>query len=169
MENNNCISKCYNTNTYGINPIFLNTKKDKKPFCFDNILNRESISNCENNLQNTNNEEYLLPRLNFNESIVLNLVYDINNWTTCLDYCIKYKNIINKNTLKRIIEYSWISFYSTYKVNINNINKIYFIYLNKNIDNKMNKEIIAKHLYDIKNLDLDIEKLKIKVLETFEI
>ena len=33
----------------------------------------------------------------------------------------------------------------------------------------MNKEIIAKHLYDIKNLDLDIEKLKIKVLETFEI
>jgi len=167
MENNNCISKCYNPNTYGINPIFLNTKKDKNLFCFDNILNRESISKCKNISQNINKEQYLLPRLNFNESTVLNLVYDINNWTTCLDYCIKYKNIINKNTLKRIIQYSWISFYSTYKVNIDNINEIYFIYL-KIIDNEMNKEIIAKHLYDIKNLNLDIEKLNIKLYETFE-
>ncbi len=167
MENNNCISKCYNPNTYGINPTFLNTKKDKNLFCFDNILNRESISKCKNISQNTNKEQYLLPRLNFNESTVLNLVYDINNWTICLDYCIKYKNIINKNTLKRIIQYSWISFYSTYKVNIDNINEIYFIYL-KIIDNEMNKEIIAKHLYDIKNLNLDIEKLNIKLYETFE-
>ena len=167
MVDNSCISKCYKANTYGNNLIFLNAKKEKHAFCFDNILNKESTSKCDTTSQNINKEQYLIPKLNFNESTILNLVYDIDSWTTCLDYCNKYKNTISKYTLKRIILYSWISFYSTYKVNIDNINEVYFIYLNI-MGNKISKENIAKHLYSIKNLDLDINKKIIKLSETFE-
>ena len=162
---NNCISKCYKSNVQGINPSFLNSKTSKNAFCFDDILNRDSIKDCD--LINDNTNSLLLPTMNFNESIVLKLVYNIDNWTTCLDYCSKYKNILLKNTLKRIIEYSWISFFSSYKVNIDNIINIYYIYLeiSKNV---MSKDEISKKLYTIKNLDLDEKKILIKLSETFE-
>jgi len=161
---NNCISKCYKSNENGINPISLEYKSHKSDFCFDNILDKNSINKCDINTNNYN-EKLLLPKLNFNELTVLNLVYNIDNWTTCYDYCNKYKNTISENTLSRIIEYSWISFLSTYKVNIDIIVDIYYIYLK--IKNKnFTKEEIAKKLYNIKNLDS--KNYFVTLSETFE-
>ena len=162
----NCISKCYKSNENGINPVSLEYKKNKSPFCFDNILDNNSINKCDINFSDFN-EKILLPKLNLNELKVLKLVYDIDNWTTCHDYCNKYKSTLSENTLSRILEYSLISFYTSYKENIDIIVDIYYIYHEiKNI--KISKEEISKKLYNIKNLNLDAKNIFQKLSETFE-
>tara|TARA_B100000902_G_scaffold322827_1_gene316321 strand:- start:766 stop:1260 length:495 start_codon:yes stop_codon:yes gene_type:complete len=161
----NCISKCYKTNENGINPVSLEYKKNKSSFCFNNVLDKNSIINCDIN-SSSYNDKLLLPKLNLNELKILKLVYNIDNWTTCYDYCNKYKNTISINTLSRILEYSWISFYTSYKVNIDIIIDIYYTYFE--IQNKkLTKEDIAKKLYNIKNLDLDPKNIFLKLSETF--
>ena len=113
-----------------------------------------------NNL-NLDKENYLLPALNLNEKIILNIVYNINNWDEVLYYINKYKNLLNKRTLNRIIKFSWYSFYDTYKINLNliiNIYEIYYKIINKNpknIDNiiyylknnNLKKTEIYRHIY----------------------
>ena len=103
-----------------------------------------------NNL-NLDKENYLLPALNLNEKIILNIVYNINNWDEVLYYINKYKNLLNKRTLNRIIKFSWYSFYDTYKINLNliiNIYEIYYKIINKNPKN------IDNIIYDVKNNNL---------------
>jgi hypothetical protein len=116
---------------------------------------------------NNTYDYFTIPGFKFNESIVLNLIYDINSWKTCLEYCNKYKNTIHKNTIKRIITYAWVSFYSTYKVNIDNITNIYLIYL-QILNIEFTKEDIAKKIYEIKKLDLNINEINYKLFKTFE-
>jgi hypothetical protein len=161
--NNKCISKCFDKNTYGLNPSSLNLKKDNNNnFCFDSLFDEESLSTCE-----INNEQILFPILNLNEKEILKLVYDISSWQDCIEYFMKYKNIINKKTIERIINYSWISFFDTYKVNIDHIIEIYSLYLSfYNI--KINKDLIKDKIYELKKLNTikgDFAKLLFELLK----
>lgn len=140
-----CKSKCFKKNTEGINPAYLNIEKKDFDFCFDNLLDQNSVLKCEEN-----NYDIFFPVINLNETDILNLIYDIKNWDDSKNYFIKFKNITNKKTIERIISYSWISFFDSFKVNIDNIiliYKTYFKLINQNIE--LNK--IKDKIYELKN------------------
>jgi len=88
-----------------------------------------------------------LVSFDLDENKILELVYEINSWHNCLDYLNKYKNTINKNTIVRIINYSWIAFYSTYKMNMDIIIDIYTFYLIQ-IGKSRERNDISKKIYD---------------------
>ena len=137
-----CKSKCFKKNTEGINPSYLNIKKKDFDFCFDNLLDQNSVIKCTENDYDT-----FFPVINFNENDILNLIYDIKNWDDSKNYFIKFKNITNKKTIERIISYSWVSFFDSFKVNIDNIIHIYDAY------------------FKLINFDIDISKIKDKIYE----
>ena len=127
-----CKSKCFKKNTEGINPSYLNVEKKDFDFCFDNLLDQSSVKKCRENDYNL-----FFPVINLNESDILNLIYDIKNWNDTKNYFVKFKNITNKKTIERIINYSWVSFFNSFNINIDNIIIIYetyFMLINKNID-----------------------------------
>ena len=163
-DNNKCISKCFDANKMGFNPIYLNFKKEKTPFCFDNVLDQFSTSDCD---LNKSKENYLIPQLNFDENLILRIVYDIKNWIECLNYCKKYKKTISKYTLRRIITFSWISFVSLFKVNLDNIVDIYQIYVDVNNLSFSRKEI-SEIVFSIKKYELDGRLISSKLFEMFE-
>lgn len=139
-----CKSKCFKKNTEGINPSYLNIEKKDFDFCFDNLLDQNSVIKC-----NENNYDIFFPVINFKEIDILNLIYDIKSWNDAKNYFIKFKNIINKKTIERIITYSWSSFFKTFKINIDNIILIYETYfklINKNIDSNTIKD----RIYELK-------------------
>jgi len=156
-----CKSKCYDKNTEGINPNYLNSQKKTFDFCFDNLLDENSVSKCS-----SNNYNVFFPIINFNEKEVLNLIYDIKNWKDCNDYFLKFKNIINKKTIERIITYSWASFYETYKINIEYITEIYDIYLNL-IGNNNDKNKIQDKIYELKKKDTNKQEFHKLLLSNF--
>lgn len=140
-----CKSKCFKKNTEGINPSYLNIEKKDFDFCFDNLLDQTSVIKCKENDYNL-----FFPVINLNESDILNLIYDIKNWDDTKNYFIKFKNITNKKTIERIINYSWVSFFNSFNINIDNIIIIYetyFMLIDKNID-----------LNDIKNKIYELKK-----------
>ena len=137
---NNCKSNCFEKNTYGLNPLYLNKKKESYDFYFDSVFDEKSTSKYT-----SSNYNLFIPNLNINLSQILKLIYDIKNWEDCYNYINKYHNIDNKFTLERIIEYSWVCFYDSYKINIDYIIKIYIFYfkkIKKNIKIDKIKEII---------------------------
>jgi hypothetical protein len=138
----NCKSKCYDKNTIGVNPSYLNEKKESFDFCFDDIFNEKSTSKCT-----SSNYNLFIPNLNTNTKQILNQIYDIKNWEDSYNYINKYKNISNKYTLERIIKYSWESFYDSYKINMDYIIQIYALFfekIKKNIKIDKIKEIVYK-------------------------
>jgi hypothetical protein len=140
----NCKSKCFKKNTQGINPAYLNIEKKDFDFCYDNLLDEKSVKKCKEN-----DYDIFFPVINFKENDILSLIYDIKNWNDSKNYFIKYKNITNKKTIERIITYSWISFFDTFKINIDNIILIYETYfklINKNID----LNTIKDKIYELK-------------------
>lgn len=164
MSNNQCVSKCIDPDKFGFNPIYLNFKKEKTPFCFDNVLDKFSTSNCD---MIKSKENYLIPQLNFSEQLILKIVYEITNWNECLNYCKKYKKTINKNTLKRIIKFSWISFITSYKVNLDKIIDIYQIYVDINNLN-YNRKIISESLHSVKKMNSDPLLISSNLFDMFQ-
>ena len=139
-----CKSKCYSKNTIGINPSFLNEKKESFDFCFDNILNEKSTLKCS-----TSNYNLFIPILSIDSSQILNQIYDIENWKDCHNYFIKYQNIVNKYSLERILKFSWETFFDSYKINIDLIIEIYSIFLKK-INKNVKIEKVQEIIYNLK-------------------
>ena len=147
-----CISQCYNNNTKNINPTYLNFKCEKFNFCFDDILNKESTAKCNNN-----DITSLLPIINLEENNILELVYKIKSWEDCNNYIKKYQNLSNKKTIERIINYSWISFFEKYKVNIDLIIEIYSIF-SRYFDLKIDNNKIKENIYKLKDENTSKQK-----------
>lgn len=117
-------------------------------------MSNEKLKSIENNL-----DEYF-PILNLTENDVLRIIYDIKDWEESYNYCLKMNKLINKFTLKRIIKFSWLSFYDSYKVNLDIIIQLYKIWCDVNNIN-LNLETIANKIYKIKKLKLS----KLEIVE----
>jgi len=163
MNNNDCISKCYEPFEKKLHPLYLIPISSKKPFCLTN--NKPYSKQCEkNNYQNTSDIDFYIPRIGFDEEYILKNVYNINNWNDVKTYIEKnYKS--NKLTINRILTFSWTVLYDTHRTNIDIIANTYEIYL-KNFYKKSNSDI-TKILFGLKNLKLkyyQIQKYLVKKL-----
>lgn len=156
-----CKSKCYDKNTKGVNPTYLNLKKETFNFCFDNLLDENSTTKCE-----SNDISMLFPIIDFSEKEILNMIYNIKNWQDSRNYFVKFQNITNKKTIERIISYSWISFYDSFKINIDIIIEIYDIYL-KLIGKKIELNLIKDKIYELKKNETKKEDYHKLILSNF--
>ena len=149
----NCKSKCYDKNTIGVNPSYLNEKKESFDFCFDDIFNEKSKSKCSNSSFNL-----FIPNLNTSTKQILDQIYDIKNWEDSYNFINKYKNISNKYTLERIIKYSWESFYDSYKINMDYIIQIYELFFEK-IKKNIKIDKIKEVIFNIKKDNISLKNL----------
>lgn len=149
----NCKSKCYNKNTIGVNPSFLNEKKESFDFCFDDVFNEKSTSKCT-----SSNYDLFIPNLNIDTTQILDQIYDIKNWEDSYNYLKKNKNISNKYTLERIIKYSWKSFYDSYKINMHYIIQIYILFFEK-IKKNIKIDKIKEVIFNIKKDNISLKNL----------
>lgn len=130
MNENDCISKCYQGKSKKLHPLYLVPISSNKPFCL--INNKSLFKNCDiNNTKNTITEiDYYIPRLGINEEYILKNIYEITNWEECKKYFQKNKKINNFN-INRILTFCWIAYYKNFKTNSDVINNIYQMYIER--------------------------------------
>ena len=85
---------------------------------------------------------YLIPKMNYSEKIFLKDLYGINNWEDCRDYVKKYINIDNVFTIERIIKISWKVFGDSIIINLELIEEIFKIYIDKHFKSKKIKNVM---------------------------
>jgi len=162
MKNNkNCISKCYPANTKILHPLYLIPVSNNKPFCLINNKKYHESCTIDDNDDDTNVNDYFIPRIGMDEKSILNYVYDINDWDELLKFIKKDKHLIEL-TIDRLLTNSWISFYDFYNSNTDIIIEIYNIFIHRFY--KTSDIEISNIIYSIKkNKIIDIHQY-IKVL-----
>ena len=146
MEKNNCISKCFQPKTKVLHPLYLKLITSNKPFCLVN--NNNYYEECDKS-QITSNIDYFVPSMNMNEKLILKNIYEINSWEDVYKYQNKNKKD-HKFTIRRILQFSWISFYNETKNDIDIIIKCYNLFFNQfHLKLKIDIEILSKFFYSI--------------------
>lgn len=151
----NCISKCYKEKTTKLHPLYLIPVKSKTPFCLTNTENLYDKCNLENK-KDDNYVEYFTPMIGMSEIYILNNIYNINSWNDLVNYLKKNKKLL-QNTIDRLLKFCWISFYKSYKSDIDDIIKVYNTYID--LFYKDSKISISDIIFSIKKNNIKKEDI----------
>ncbi len=116
------------------------------------------ISKSKN--ENTNKNNIQIASIYFNNRKLLEFIYNIKDWVSLEEYLKVNINNNIKNTIDRIFNYCWVSFYDKYKYTtysnyIVNSYKLYF----QVFDIKYSYKEFINKFYKIKKLNIDLNKI----------
>jgi len=164
MNNNECITKCFKSKTKILHPLYLKPVTSNKPYCLVNTTKYYKKCNLDESIGDIseNNINYFIPKIGLNSKIILSSVYNINSWSDLLFFIKKNKDSIEPITLIRLLKFSWITFYNSYRNNIDNIIQSYNIYIDKFTTSNIN---INKIIFTLKKKNIKPSKINEYILK----